>query len=142
MNDLVHRFAPERARSRLLLTTALVVTAVIGALSTPIAGSPGAIVVAVLATVAAAGLAVSLGSGLVKQAEAAPEAANPAVQEKSTASPETDPITTLQQRYAEGELSDAEFEQRMDRLLESGAGQTQPASGHDSERSREPAVER
>jgi hypothetical protein len=142
MNSLLHRFAPERARSRMLLTTALVGPTVIGALSTPISGSPSAIVVAVLATVAAAGLAVSLGAGLVQQAEAAPQEATPTAQETPTAKPETDPIATLQQRDAVGELSDAEFEQGLDCVLESAVGQTEPASGHDDKRSRDRAVER
>lgn len=30
----------------------------------------------------------------------------------------TDPVTTLQRRYAEGELTEAEFERRLDRVLD------------------------
>jgi uncharacterized membrane protein len=32
---------------------------------------------------------------------------------------DADPLATLQERYAAGEISEAEFEQRLDRLLES-----------------------
>lgn len=141
MYDLVHRFAPSSARTRMLLTAVLVVTAVVGALSTPIAGSPGAIVLAVLVTVAAAGFATSLGTGLVRQAADAPSDANPASTEKPTAGPAADPIATLQQRYAEGELTDAEFERRMDQLLESGARSEPTNGGHEEERTRERVME-
>ncbi|ELZ15028.1 hypothetical protein C478_05759 [Natrinema thermotolerans DSM 11552] len=37
--------------------------------------------------------------------------------ESDAAAAETDPVTTLQERYAAGELSDAEFEAKLDRLL-------------------------
>lgn len=40
--------------------------------------------------------------------------------ESETAAAETDPVTTLQERYAAGELSEAEFEAKLDRLLEAG----------------------
>lgn len=141
MSDLVHRFAPSSARARMLLTAALVVTAVLGVVGTSMAGSTPAVALAVLATVAAAGLAVSLGSGLVEQAAAAPEEANPAARGKPEPESTADPITTLQQRYAEGELTDAEFERRMEQLMESDA-----RSGDDSrrgtDRSRERELER
>jgi len=140
MYELVHRYAPSSARIRLLLIGALVVTSLAGAVGTSMAGSTGAIVVAVLVTVAAAGLALSLGRGLVEQADAAPAAANPAARETPATEPVSDPIATLQQRYAEGELSDEEFERRMDRLLESGAGaENEP---EERERSREQVIER
>jgi len=38
--------------------------------------------------------------------------------ESEAAATEIDPVTTLQERYAAGELSDAEFEAKLDRLLE------------------------
>ncbi|WP_226483023.1 SHOCT domain-containing protein [Natrinema amylolyticum] len=36
-----------------------------------------------------------------------------------TADSGTDPVTTLQERYAAGELSEAEFEAKLDRLIDS-----------------------
>ncbi|WP_053946792.1 SHOCT domain-containing protein [Halolamina sediminis] len=136
MSDLVHRVAPSSARARMFLTGALLVAAMIGVLSTTMAGSTAAIVLAVLFTVATAGLAVSLGRGLVEQADAAPEEANPAASEPSAVEETADPITTLQQRYAEGELTDEEFERRMERLMESDSG------GTAEREEREPAFER
>ena len=137
MSDLVHRVAPSSARARLILAGALLVVSIVGVLATAMAGSTPAIVLAVLFTLTTAGLAVSLGSGLVEQAEAAPTDANPAASEPSTATGAADPITTLQQRYAAGELSDAAFEERMDRLLESGArGDEGPSSDHKREQER------
>lgn len=142
MSDLVHRFAPSSARARMLLTAALVVTAVLGVFATSMAGSTPAVAIAVLATVAAAGLAVSLASGLVEQAEAAPSEANPAAREKAEPATEADPITTLQQRYAEGELTDAEFERRMEQLMESDAQSTRANRSRNAERTREREKER
>ncbi|SEQ32445.1 SHOCT domain-containing protein [Natrinema salaciae] len=45
-----------------------------------------------------------------------PERASEAVE---SAAANADPVTTLQERYAAGELSEAEFEARLDRLIES-----------------------
>jgi uncharacterized membrane protein len=57
-----------------------------------------------------------------------------------------DPIATLRERYARGELTEAEFERRLDRLLDSetpgrsaAADETAVATG---ERDREPVTER
>lgn len=119
MKELVHRVAPSSARARMLLVAVMLATAFGGVVGTTMAGSTPAIAFAVLVTVAAVGIAVSLGSGLIEQAEAAPSAANPAMHEPQSGEPESDPITTLQQRYAEGELTDAEFERRMEQLMES-----------------------
>jgi uncharacterized membrane protein len=38
--------------------------------------------------------------------------------ERDAAAAETDPVTTLQERYAAGELSEAEFEAKLERLIE------------------------
>ncbi|MFW5939634.1 MAG: SHOCT domain-containing protein [Halolamina sp.] len=105
----------------MVLTGLLLVAAMVGVFATSMAGSTPAVALAVLFTVGAAGLAVSLGSGLVEQADAAPTDANPAASEPSTPEPVDDPVSTLQQRYAEGELIDTEFEEGMDRLLDSDA---------------------
>jgi len=133
MSDLVHRLAPSSPRVRIVLTGALLVASIVGVISTAMAGSTPAIVLAVLFTLGTAGLAASLGSGLAEQAAAAPDDANPAASAPSTAEQEPDPIGTLQQRYAAGELTDSEFEARMDRLLESGA-RPEERSGRERER--------
>jgi hypothetical protein len=140
MSELVHRFVPSNARIGMFLTGLLLVAAMIGVVSTSMAGSTVAITIAVLFTVGTAGLAVSLGSGLAEQAEAAPREANPAASEPSAPEATADPVATLKQRYAEGELTDEEFERRMERLVESDAP-GDDRSGED-ERGREPAFER
>ena len=57
-----------------------------------------------------------------------------------------DPIATLRDRYARGELTEAEFERRLDRLLESEtAGPSTAADGtaaESGERDRERVTER
>ena len=136
MSDLVHRVAPSSARARMLLTVLAVGTAVLGVFFTAMAGSMPAVVISVLFTIAAAYLAFSLGSGLATQAAAAPEEANPAVSDRTDDRSEADPISTLQQRYAEGELTDEEFERRMERLMES-----EPRNGG-NERRRERELNR
>ncbi len=45
------------------------------------------------------------------------ESSASAAESEATAA-DTDPVTTLQERYAAGKLSDAEFEAKLDRLLE------------------------
>ena len=124
----------------MLLTGLLLVAAMVGVVSTSMAGSTVAITIAVLFTVATAGLAVSLGSGLVEQAKAAPREANPAASEPSPPEATADPVATLKQRYAEGELTDEEFERRMERLMESDARADDRGGGNGRE--REPAFER
>lgn len=126
----------------MLLTVLTVSLAALGAFFTGIAGTGPAIVLSVLFTVASAWLAFSLASGLVEQAAAAPEEANPAAREKPVAEPEADPITTLQQRYAEGDLTDAEFERRMEQLVESDARWAEANRGRGAERAREHEKER
>ncbi|GAB7095887.1 hypothetical protein JCM30237_30410 [Halolamina litorea] len=138
MYELVHRIAPASVRTRAVLAALLSAVAVLGAFGTAMAGSPAAAIIAVLVTVGAAALAVTLGYGVVNQAEAAPDEANPTWQPSTPErEADADPIETLQQRYAEGEISDEEFEARMDRLLDSGAQSSRPA-----ESKREPAFER
>jgi len=133
MSDPVHRAAPESARGRGLLT--LLSSSVAAVCFGAVLFLHGTIVPFL---VAVGGIAVViafvLGYGLTRQAAAAPEEANPAAR-RSRPDDETDPVTTLQQRYAEGELTDEEFERRMERLMESDRGV-------DEKEEREPAFER
>lgn len=51
-----------------------------------------------------------------ESADIDPDAAS---ERSRTTDAETDPVTTLQERYAAGELSEAEFEAKLERLIES-----------------------
>lgn len=114
----LHDHVPESPRSRLALALTTVAVgapfAVWGLIAVLSGAGPVLIVWTVLllgGAMAAAG--VRLGLGLAEQAAAAPRAANPA------ASPDTDdPVQRLRDRYAAGEVSDEEFERRMERLVE------------------------
>lgn len=118
MFETVHRFAPESTRTRAWTTLLLgVVAALCLALIFISHGTTVPLLVA--AGGIAAALALTLGVGLTKQAEAAPETANPAWKAARTAESDTSAVETLQRRYAEGDVGDTEFERRMDALLES-----------------------
>lgn len=120
MSDPVHRAAPESARGRGLLTLLSSSVAVVCFAAVFFIHGP---IVPVLVGLGAVTIVVALvlGRGLTTQAAAAPEEANPAISRRRPVDDAPDPIATLQQRYAEGELTDSAFEERMDRLLESGA---------------------
>lgn len=141
MFGLVHRYAPESVRARggltlLFSSVALVclgIAFVTHGLTVPLTVGVGG---------AALALAFTLGLGLAKQAEAAPEAANPAWTPEREVDTDADPVQTLQQRYAEGEVDDEEFERRMDRLLESGTHRSEPVGEREaSDRTVERATE-
>ncbi|ELY86023.1 SHOCT domain-containing protein [Natrinema altunense] len=119
MYDLVHRYAPASPVGRTLVA---IIASVIG-VPTLVLGLLG------LADNAAAGLlfllmgvvtltvAGQLTRGVVRQAASAGPEASP----HETGTPdESDerPVETLRRRYAAGEISDDEFERRLDRLLE------------------------
>jgi len=55
-----------------------------------------------------------------------------------------DPVSTLQEEYAAGEISDAEFERRLDRIIESDrkAAQSDDIDREQSVTDREPSLER
>ena len=57
---------------------------------------------------------------------------------------EVDPVSTLQEEYAAGEISDAEFERRLDRIIESDrkAAQSDEVDRERSMTDREPSLER
>ncbi len=139
MYELVHRAVPESTRLRAALSlvfglaaaVCLALVFVTTGLVVPLSAGVGLLVTA---------LSLTLAVGLVNQAEAAPDDANPAWRPPVSAESDADPIGTLKQRYAEGELTDEEFERRMERLMESDA-RTDDRSGGD-EREREPAFER
>lgn len=130
MKERIHRYAPEAPFSRLLL--ALVVLA--GALPLAFLGlfpllvvSTGGVVeiwsllLVLLLVPGVRGLqaAYHLARGVADQAEAAPESANPVRARRSDDADADDPVRLLQERYARGEIDEATFEARMERLLES-----------------------
>lgn len=118
MYELVHRYAPETPAGRtavaVLLSLLGVPSLVLGLIG--LGGNIGRglvfLALGVLLTVTAA----QLTWGVIRQASAAPEA-NPAT-ERETEKVDGDPIERLRQRYAAGELTDEEFDQRLDRLVE------------------------
>lgn len=55
---------------------------------------------------------------------------------------EADPLATLQERYAAGELTEAEFERRLDRLLDSDRRAEDAEQLDSSAVEREPSLER
>lgn len=61
-----------------------------------------------------------------------------------TADPERDPLTVLQERYAAGEISESEFERRLERILESDElvrGETEQRTQQSPQRaSEEPSI--
>jgi len=126
MADVVHRHAPVRARWRALLA---MVTGVPGlvllvwglAALTAVPAEPVWVVLALLVSGGLlAGIGGQLGRGLVGEAEAAPRESNPALASRRRAADrDDDPVRVLQERYARGELGEAEFDHRMERLLES-----------------------
>jgi uncharacterized membrane protein len=137
--ELVHRAVPKSTRLRAALShlfglgaaTCLALIFVTGGLVVLMSAGVGLLFTA---------LSLTLAAGLVEQAEAAPDDANPAWRPPVSAESDADPIETLKQRYAEGELTDEEFERRMERLMESDA-RTDERGGED-EHEREPAFER
>lgn len=139
MYELVHRAAPESTRLRAALTlvfglgaaVCLALIFVTHGLAVPVTAVVGLLVTA---------MSLTLAAGLVNQAAAAPDDANPAWRPPVSAESDTDPLETLKQRYAEGELTDEEFERRMERLMESDA-RGDDRSG-ENEHGREPAFER
>lgn len=147
MGDLVHRYAPAQPGARFAMgvtSGAVGVFLTLFALWTFIGGMPAAIYlglsagfVLLLVGIAALWVSATLGRGLVQQAEAAPQVSNPTQSGPNDAGSATaDPVSTLQQRYADGDIDDAEFERRMDRLLESDA------VSQNEERQTESALER
>lgn len=118
MFGLVHRYAPESARAR---TALALLSSLMAAVCLTFVFVTHGLIVQLLVGIGAiaVALAVTLGFGLMKQAEAAPDAANPAFEPETRTESDADPVETLQQRYAEGEVTDDEFERRMDRLLDS-----------------------
>ncbi|QKY21426.1 SHOCT domain-containing protein [Halolamina sp. CBA1230] len=136
MYDTVHEYAPPSPLGRTLVA---VVAAFVGVpvllLSLfGLTGSGGVTaILLLLPALLSLTVATHLTMGVVRQAAAAPEAA-PGEQTDADQSVET-PVETLRRRYAEGELNDAEFERRLDALLE-----TEGETTTDSE--REMAVER
>ncbi|WP_207586419.1 SHOCT domain-containing protein [Halomontanus rarus] len=56
--------------------------------------------------------------------------------DRSTDDSQLDPLETLQMRYANGEIDEAEFEHRLDRIMESSEAVEQGRGGRNREESR------
>jgi uncharacterized membrane protein len=62
----------------------------------------------------------------------------------ASADEDVDPVSTLQEEYAAGEISDAEFERRLDRIIESDqkAAESDDIDREQSVTDRDPSLER
>lgn len=132
MFELVHRFAPDSPAGR---TAAAFIACLIGvpALVFGLIGLSGNIAAGILfllfSTIALS-VAGQLIRGVVRQANAAPAAS--LQDNKQTDEANETPIETLRRRYAEGELDDGAFEQRLNQLV-----RTEELEQTPSERERE-----
>lgn len=127
----LHDYVPESPRARLAVTLLAVGVGfpiagwgLVGLLFG--AGPLGIVSLMILSGGLATAAGVRVGQGLAEQAAAAPRSANPAVSADAD-----DPVERLRERYADGEITDEEFERRMERLVET-----------EDRRSREVATER
>ncbi|RYJ08189.1 SHOCT domain-containing protein [Halogeometricum borinquense] len=126
MYELVHQYAPDSPAGR---TAVAIIASLIGvpALVLGLIGITGNAVangfLFLLASLALLAVAWCMTLGVVRQANAAPDATpltNPQTEDVTQT-----PVETLRQRYAEGKLSDKEFQRRLDQLLETEeAGRT------------------
>ncbi len=130
MKERIHRYAPEAPFSRLLLALAVLAGALpltflgLFPLLVFLAGRLANVVSLALVLLLVPGVrglqaAYYLARGVADQAEAAPESANPARARRSDDADADDPVRLLQERYARGEIDEATFEARMERLLDS-----------------------
>ena len=124
MYDVIHRYAPKSPVGR---TAVAIVASLIGtpAFVLGVVGLSGNVAAGVLFLLLSAitlTIAGQLTRGVVRQANAAPTA-NPSGEQLNE--PVETPVETLRRRYAEGELSDKEFQHRLDQLLETEESGTQ-----------------
>jgi uncharacterized membrane protein len=117
MFELVHQYAPQSPTGR---TATAIVACLIGvpALVLGLVGLSGNVAAGLLfllLSTVTLGVAGQLVRGVVRQANAAPVDSLQDGQRTDEAN-ET-PIETLRRRYAEGELDDEAFEQRLDQLI-------------------------
>lgn len=138
MYDLVHQYAPASPVGRTLVAVVAAFVGVPALVLAPIGLTSGNGLTGFLFLLLSAvtlTVAIQLTRGVVRQAAAAPEAAPKSADTDTGTATET-PVTTLRRRYAEGALTDEEFERRLDALLETEDVEGEPA------REREFAVER
>ncbi|NGM68678.1 SHOCT domain-containing protein [Natronolimnobius sp. AArcel1] len=136
MYELVHQFAPESPAGRTAVAIAVSLLGVPALLLAffGLSGAPFTTVILLFlfsaVTLSAAGC---LTLGVVRQANAAPDA-TPLTEPRTESTRESEtPIETLRRRYADGKLSDEEFDHRLDRLLES---ETESSAQPTTERER------
>lgn len=71
----------------------------------------------------------------------APSSRSPTVDPSAATDADRDPLSILRERYARGEIDEAEFERRVERLLETDSIEAAKRR-HERRREREPTVER
>ena len=117
MFELVHRYAPQSPTGR---TATAIVACLIGVPAlvfglVALAGSVASGMLFLLLSTVTLSVAGQLIWGVIRQANAAPADSLHGQQlDESSGTP----IETLRRRYAEGELDHAEFERRLDQLIE------------------------
>ena len=117
MFELVHRYAPQSPTGR---TATAIVACLIGVPAlvfglVALAGSVASGMLFLLLSTVTLSVAGQLIWGVIRQANAAPADSLHGQQlDESSGTP----IETLRRRYAEGELDQAEFERRLDQLIE------------------------
>jgi len=117
MFELVHQYAPQSPAGR---TATAIVACLIGvpALVLGLVGLSGNVAAGLLfllLSTVTLGVAGQLVRGVVRQANAAP--VDSLQDGHRTDEANETPIETLRRRYAEGELDDKAFEQRLDQLI-------------------------
>ena len=117
MFELVHQYAPQSPAGR---TATAIVACLIGvpALVLGLVGLSGNVAAGLLfllLSTVTLGVAGQLVRGVVRQANAAP--VDSLQDGHRTDEANETPIETLRRRYAEGELDDEAFEQRLDQLI-------------------------
>jgi hypothetical protein len=123
----VHRYAPIETRKRAIVALLLgapglgvFLWGVVGLFAVP--GNPIVFLMMLVGGLLSV-VSAQLARGILGEAEAAPRDANPVLASHRRAEDEAvetdDPVAVLQNRFARGEMSEEEFDRRMERLLES-----------------------
>lgn len=96
------------------------------------------------ALLALGGVGGLLGSAAIVASAVPPTLATGGTDDGSASTPDGDPVATLERRYAEGAIDEAEFERRLERVLTGDDGDRTGADGAatDRDRERDPAYDR
>lgn len=128
MREILERHGPRTPTARLVLffvTGLLGVPGLVLTLGALVNTGVLAAILVAIPSVLLTYVSYLFGSSVARRAAEAPEPEWWGGRERpETSTDESDPVTRLQRRYADGELSTDEFEHRLDRLVESDAAQS------------------